>query len=126
MSADYDVMVAEVTKFPDADNDALHFPLPTKCRYWTYYDQDDWVVRVAVDAPCVATGEPGVFRTVWRGRRPDTARGELEIISQTIEAALKHEVREQLGLDPHSRTPYGHGCTDGRHVAGCACRTEGT
>lgn len=115
----------EVYLPPEFTADYVSFQTPIGVRYKTYVDEDgSWVARVDVEAFDVSAGDIRHFKTTWRGRRPDTERGEREVIALTIKNALAHEVQEQLGLDPHSQAPYGHGCTDGRHAAGCACRTE--
>lgn len=70
--------------------------LPSRCAVTLRRDDPDWVIEISVEAIDVETGGPGTFRTIWRGAEPSDSDVVMAICN-----ALVHEVREQLGLDPH-------------------------
>jgi hypothetical protein len=55
-----------------------------------------WYVKATIDAVDVETGEPNSFTTTWLGKDPTR-----ETVASVIADIITHEVREQLGLDPH-------------------------
>lgn len=77
--------------------------VPIHVRYKTYVDHDgSWIVDVDVCACDVENTDILTnFKTSWRGARPSDHAGELEMIALTIGNALRHEVKEQLGMKPH-------------------------
>ena len=60
--------------------------------------KNDWVSHVVVNAVDVETGGPGYFGSEWRYPEKPTR----EQIREHVMDMLDHEVRHQLGLDPHA------------------------
>jgi hypothetical protein len=55
-----------------------------------------WYVKATIEAVDVDTGELSGFTSTWLGVNPTR-----ETIASVIGDIITHEVREQLGLDPH-------------------------
>jgi len=81
---------------------SISFALPSRVTVLIYKSSqhDGWNTHAMLDAVDVVTGEPGSFGAIYQHPSEPTPR---EIAEHVIEQ-LRHEVEEQLGLDPHGRT----------------------
>ena len=81
--------------------DTIEIKLPRSCKTLVLQDACEphiWTITCVVEAIDVETGLVGEFKTKWTGNKPTK-----EDIFKTIMIMLRHEVAEQLGLDPHHK-----------------------
>lgn len=95
----------------------IELPLPSKVTALVYESTSEpgtWVISVHVEALDVETKQPGIFATTWRGADEPT---DSDVAEAMIEM-LAHEIREQLGLDPHDRNSVDAGSDTLRRIDG--------
>ena len=84
----------------DGKNETIVIPVPTNIEVLVYKSEmrGDWVSHVILTAKDVEDGEVGTFGSEWRSPEKPTR----EQIREHIVDMLDHEVRHQLGMDPHA------------------------
>lgn len=83
--------------------ETIKLNMPTSCTVLVYPSQEhpgEWIIKCGVEALDVETGEPDHFSTTWQGVG-QSGPPSRETIAQTVIDMFAHEIREQLGLDPH-------------------------
>jgi hypothetical protein len=77
----------------------IEVPLPTSCKVLVYPSTQfpgERVIKVMVEASDVETGKPGGFDVTWTVKHLNRRE-----IADAVIDMIKHEVEEQLALDPH-------------------------
>lgn len=81
------------------NNQTIAVTLPTKCTVMVYKSDEHtgWNTVVTVEAIDVETLVPGNFGSTWKWESEPTK----DQIRRHVVDFLDHEVRHQLGMDPH-------------------------
>lgn len=80
-------------------DETIELKLPERCAVLVYASQEhpgDWVIKVNIQAVDVETGGLGDFSTTWVGGPPSR-----DDVASAVANMLVHEIREQLGCNPH-------------------------
>lgn len=82
------------------EDETIAIPMPTGLDVTIYYSsaKDDWVSHVILKTKDVENGNDGFFGSEWRWKAKPTR----DQIRAHIVDMLDHEVRHQLGMDPHA------------------------
>jgi len=88
---------SEVTAFNGGRNVTISLPSRVIVMVYKSSQHSGWNTHAMMDAVDVVTGETGSFGSTDQHANEPTQR---EIADHVIEQ-LRHEVEEQMGLDPH-------------------------
>lgn len=84
-----------------AKEETIEIDLPKKCTVLVFESMETpgtWIIKANICARDVETGDDGYFTTLWQGGKPSRRD-----VLATLVNMLRHELAEQLGLDPHRK-----------------------
>lgn len=96
--AEWDPAVRTIT-----EPETFTIKLPESCKVSVTRNIEDptaWVIECRICSLDVETGEIAEFKTT----QPWGTEPTMTEVANTVKVMLNHEVREQLGLDPHNKT----------------------